>query len=183
MDATPTTKVRIVEGLKESFQLVEESITGLDAVACQQVFKGKWNIAQQLEHLLLSNQLVLKGLHFPKDQLMARFGRLERAPHSYITLKSFYLQTLKEKQVEAPPRFEAELDASYSLGKALTTWRDLAAAFQKVAAQWTAEELDTYTMMHPAIGLLSVREMLFFIIYHNAHHLLQIASIKAQLKQ
>lgn len=183
MDATPTTKVSIFEGLKESFQLVEESLTGMDAVACLQGFDGKWNIGQQLEHLLLSNQPVLKGLHFPKDQLMARFGRLERAPHSYLTLKSFYLQTLKEKQVKAPPRFEAQLDANYSLEKSLTTWRDLAAAFQEVAAQWTEEELDTYAMMHPAIGLLSVREMLFFVIYHNAHHLLQIEFIKEQLKQ
>lgn len=182
MDATPTTKTSIFEGLKESFQLVEESIAGLDAAACQQGFKGKWNIAQQLGHLRLSNQPVLKGLHFPKDQLMARFGRLERAAHSYLGLKIFYQQTLKEKQVKAPPRFEAEIDANYSVEQALSSWRDLEAAFQEVAAQWTEEELDTYTMMHPAIGLLSVREMLFFVIYHNAHHLLQIESIKAQLK-
>lgn len=182
MDATPTTKTSIFEGLSESFQVVEESFVGLDSTTCQEGFKGKWNIGQQLGHLLLSNQPILKGLHFPKDQLLARFGRLERTPHSYLSLKAFYLQTLKEKQVKAPPRFDPQLDADYSMDEALTTWRDLGTAFQEGAAQWTEEELDTYAMMHPAIGLLSIREMLFFIIFHNAHHLLQIESIKAKLK-
>lgn len=182
MNATPTTKISIFEGLAESFQVVEESFEGLDSATCQEGFDGKWNIGQQLAHLLLSNQPVLKGLHFPKDQLLDRFGRLERTPHSYLSLKAFYLQTLKEQQVKAPPRFDPQLDADYSLEQALTSWRDLGTAFQDVAAKWTEEELDHYAMMHPAIGLLSVREMLFFVIYHNAHHLLQIESIKAKLK-
>jgi len=179
MDATPTTKASVFEGLAESFQVVEESFVGLDSASCQEGFDGKWNIGQQLSHLLLSNKPILKGLHFPKDQLLARFGRLERAPHSYLSLKAFYLQTLKEQQVKAPPRFDPQPNADYSLEEALTTWRDLGTAFQQAAAQWTEEELDAYAMMHPAMGLLSVREMLFFIICHNAHHLLQIESIRA----
>ncbi len=182
MNATPTNKESIFEGLAESFQVVEESFAGLDSAACQSGFDGKWNIGQQLGHLLLSNKPILKGLHFPKDQLLARFGRLERTPHSYLSLKEIYLQTLKEKQIKAPPRFDPQPDADYSLEEALTTWRDLGTAFQEAAAQWTEEELDNYAMMHPAIGLLSIREMLFFIMYHNAHHLLQIEAIKAELK-
>lgn len=33
------------------------------------------------------------------------------------------------------------------------------------------EELDLYILPHPLLGKLTLREMLFFTIYHNRHHL------------
>lgn len=33
------------------------------------------------------------------------------------------------------------------------------------------EILDTYQIPHPIIGLISVREMIYFTLYHYKHHL------------
>jgi hypothetical protein len=36
--------------------------------------------------------------------------------------------------------------------------------------RWREEDLDYYRLPHPLLGKLTVREMLFFTVYHNYHH-------------
>lgn len=36
--------------------------------------------------------------------------------------------------------------------------------------RWREWQLDRLRLPHPALGNLTVREMLFFTIYHHAHH-------------
>jgi len=36
---------------------------------------------------------------------------------------------------------------------------------------WTETELDTYQLPHLLFGMMTMREMLFFTLYHNWHHL------------
>ena len=42
-------------------------------------------------------------------------------------------------------------------------------------ARWNEADLDRYRMPHPLLGLLTVREMLQFTVYHTAHHLSRVA--------
>lgn len=35
---------------------------------------------------------------------------------------------------------------------------------------WTEQDLDTVLLPHPLLGKLTVREMLYFTIYHAQHH-------------
>ena len=37
--------------------------------------------------------------------------------------------------------------------------------------KWKEEDLGKYLLPHPLIGKLTIREMLYFTIYHTAHHL------------
>lgn len=39
-----------------------------------------------------------------------------------------------------------------------------------VLPSWTEEELDNTNIVHPILGILSVREMLYFSLYHLYHH-------------
>ena len=181
MEATPTTKQSIFEGLAESFQIVDQSLGELMPGQCQVGFKGKWNIAQQMEHLILSNVPVLKALHLPKPQMRHMFGELDRKGQNFSDLKARYLQILSEQNIIPPARFQPKQEAVETLDAARTQWKEVSVGFQEVAAKWGEEELDDYVIPHPAMGNLSVREMLFFVIYHNAHHLRQIEEIKAEL--
>ncbi len=36
--------------------------------------------------------------------------------------------------------------------------------------RWSDAQLDRRCLPHPLLGKLSVREMLFFTLYHNLHH-------------
>ena len=105
MEATPTTKESIFEGLQESFQIVDQSIADLAPGEYQVGFEGKWNTAEQIEHLLLSNKPILKALHLPKAQLRQLFGKLDRTGQNFNELKASYLQVLREQGIKAPPRF------------------------------------------------------------------------------
>ncbi|MBX2870733.1 MAG: DinB family protein [Saprospiraceae bacterium] len=181
MEATPTTKQSIFEGLEESFQIVDQSLSELKPGECQLAFDGKWNASEQLEHLFLSNAAILKAIHLPKDQLRHMFGEMDHEGQNFNDLKARYLQVLREQGIKAPLRFQPRPETKKTLEEALAEWKKLGERFQEAASRWGEEELDRYVIPHPALGNLSVREMLFSAIFHNAHHLLQIEEIKSEL--
>jgi hypothetical protein len=40
-----------------------------------------------------------------------------------------------------------------------------------VKRNWGESELDSYILPHPILGKLTIREMLFFTLYHDTLHL------------
>ena len=40
-----------------------------------------------------------------------------------------------------------------------------------ITEKWKDEQLDHYQVKHPILGLLTMRELAYFTIYHNGHHL------------
>ena len=45
------------------------------------------------------------------------------------------------------------------------------AEFRAAAAAWNEDELDREALGHPLLGEMTVREMLFFFVVHERHHL------------
>lgn len=43
-------------------------------------------------------------------------------------------------------------------------------ALRGALEQWSEADLDRVRMPHPILGPLTVREMLFFTLYHDGHH-------------
>lgn len=41
---------------------------------------------------------------------------------------------------------------------------------------WRDADLDRYLLPHPLLGKLTLREMLFFTLYHNYHHVQSVAA-------
>ena len=41
---------------------------------------------------------------------------------------------------------------------------------------WREQDLDRYVLPHPLLGKLTLREMLFFTLYHNYHHVRNVAA-------
>jgi hypothetical protein len=41
--------------------------------------------------------------------------------------------------------------------------------------RWPERALDRHLLPHPLMGLLTIREMLAFTVYHTAHHLRRVA--------
>ena len=41
---------------------------------------------------------------------------------------------------------------------------------------WREADLDRYLLPHPLLGKLTIREMLFFTLYHNYHHVQSLAT-------
>ena len=52
----------------------------------------------------------------------------------------------------------------------LEQWSKASAELVETAGKWNDSNLDGYLLPHPLIGKVTIREMLFFTIYHNLRH-------------
>ena len=60
-------------------------------------------------------------------------------------------------------------------GQVIDRWRQASAALAASAGRWSEKALDRYQLPHPLLGNMTTRELLFFTVYHNAHHARRIA--------
>jgi hypothetical protein len=54
--------------------------------------------------------------------------------------------------------------------RSLTDLDETQAAVARALAGWSERALDRLRLPHPGMGPLTVREMAFFTLYHNTHH-------------
>ena len=132
-----------------------------------------WSPADNVRHLIKSNRPVAMALKIPRLFLLLRFGLTRRSSRSYSVLKATYYEALgsglKAGRFAAsaiPADQQTDERRRQELTKLSQTFSDLSAALQG----WSEKALDRLRLPHPGLGLLTVREMLLFTIYHNTHH-------------
>ncbi|THF69769.1 DinB family protein [Deinococcus sp. Arct2-2] len=125
-----------------------------------------WSPAHHLHHLIVSNQPVASALALPRDRLPAR--NATQPSRSYSDIRALYREVLATG-VKASGRFLP--DPQGTQAELLTEFRQTLDTLQAKLQGWNDVDLDAYTLAHPVLGPLSVREMLLFTLYHNAHHL------------
>lgn len=132
--------------------------------------KGKWSVGQNLEHLIRSLAPVNQALLLPGFVLRLLFGTPNRKPRTYQELVDRYKQKLaaggRASGRFVPPAIE--WNARDKKIEAFNRERD------KMIARlnsWSESKLDNYLLPHPLLGKLTLREMLFFSVYHIEHHL------------
>lgn len=112
----------------------------------------------------------------PKFLLTLRFGTRNRPERTYDELVAKYYQKLDEggqaSSAFIPPQIESEqkeqLLAQYEAEKIRLI---------KVLQKWSEKQLSTNIAPHPLLGKCTVRELLYFTICHNYHHLSSIKDI------
>lgn len=135
---------------------------------------GAWAPLDDLRHLVRVNAALVKGLGFPGPVLRVRFGRPARKAWSYERLAVLY-DALLSTGVRSPAPFEprsgvvAEREAYRQ--RVLEQWRSVNSELLERVGRLTERRADRTSLPHPGLGLLSVREMLFFTIHHDLHHL------------
>lgn len=131
----------------------------------------QWSPAHHLDHLTRSNSPVLKALTVARNRLprMSEGHTLRSA----LALRNLYQEALSSG-VKASGRYlpDPSGDQTAQLAEYGRTLDALSAAL----ADWSEADLDGYALLHPALGELSVREMLEFTLVHNEHHLKGVQS-------
>jgi hypothetical protein len=129
----------------------------------------KWTAGQQLDHIYLSVKPLVLAFGLPKFFIRLVFGKANRPGRTYEDLMKKYLIKL-EHGGRATARFIPKaiaLNEKEIISKALTkTVHALCLKIENVAEQ----DLDTCILPHPLLGKLTLREMLYFTIYHVRHH-------------
>lgn len=169
---------RIQHGLTASIQPLTQSQfdAGTDT---------SWSASGYLKHLILSNKPFVRGLSFPKDKLADRFGQSTQPPRSYDALVAMY-QSRLDDGIRAED-YEAVTPISYRLPEGITdekayfieVWNETHEKMFTELENWEDADLDKYQLPHPAINLISIREMLYFTIYHNNLHWNDIQAVIA----
>ncbi|HXB11783.1 MAG TPA: DinB family protein [Bacteroidia bacterium] len=128
---------------------------------------NKWSAAQIMEHLFLSVK-PLAGLFSSPQVMIEKWGKNTRATRNYDQIVS----ALREK-LDNGVGFQwnpIDLATEPTKGEQIIKFDIINEKFLERAALFTDEELDSYQLPHPLIGLLSVREFLDFTLYHNRRH-------------
>ena len=141
-------------------------------------FGESWSSADNLRHLIRSTIPLAQAFALPGVMLEARFGTPQRPSRSFGALRDDYLERLGvgvDAGDYAPPKVAPPADPA-------TYQRDLLVRSGKVLAdltaavtRWDEAKLDTYQLPHPLLGDLTLREMLFFTLYHYVHHQQNVA--------
>lgn len=167
----PRSKEEVLSSLKIGVEEVHAALLELSVKECFQKDGERWSAAENLQHLILSVVPLAKGLEMPKLTLRMMFGKSASDSRSFSNIIVVYKELLEKGAVatnryvpdEIPQTEEAKADL-------LHNWQRAGKRLLAAAEAWSEQDMDVYQLPHPLIGKMTVREMLFFTIYHNAFH-------------
>jgi hypothetical protein len=167
-------KTELITALKDSHQRIT---TWFIEIPVENFFARHgevWSPSDNVDHLIKSHKPISKALRLPKFTLKAMFGTPEKSSMSYKKLCQIYRDELA-KGAQASGRYlpNQENPGKYAEEKKqelLEQFSKAGTELVSVAEKWDENELDGYLLPHPLIGKLTIREMLFFTIYHNLRH-------------
>ena len=172
----PYSKPEIVERLREIQRGVTATVEAIPAARFDAGSAEVWSPAGYLKHLLLSVKPFAKAVTFPPDALKRRFGAPSRPSMPYADLVARYQARLDEgvraEDYDAilPTAFRMPDDIADVQAYLTGLWNEAHDRMIGGLAGWNEADLDGVQILHPAIGSISVREMLFFTISHNTLH-------------
>lgn len=164
----------IVESLQ---RLHAESDTYLSALPLDTFVRPqgrKWSPADHVRHLSKATYPLVRALSLPRALLFLRFGIQFRPSRPFSQIRAVYREQLDAGATAgrfAPAPQPVPPDARAWREDVMMSWRSAASALHAGIRLWPESSLDRFRLPHPVLGRLSVREMLFFTLYHNAHHL------------
>ena len=167
------TKETIIDVIKTSNQ---RAIDWFEAIPADQFFvrEGEvWSASDNVDHLIKAIKPIALALKMPRLGLQAMFGKADHSSRSYSEICEVYAAAIAKgaqaagrylpKQASPDRKREQKKEVLEQLDKANTSLR-------AGLGKWQEAELDQYQLPHPILGNLTIREMLFFVIYHTLRH-------------
>ncbi|MEO8633981.1 MAG: DinB family protein [Gemmatimonadales bacterium] len=136
-----------------------------------------WAPSEHIRHLSRSSRPLVTALGLPRFLLGLRFGRHRGPSRGFEGVRHRYLAALDAGATAGrftPPREPAPPDPVARRVDILSMWSRTTVDLTSAILRWPDAALDRYQLPHPVLGLLSVRDMLAFTVYHTAHHLRRI---------
>jgi len=169
LNSLAMTKTDIKSNLLKNHQHFIATIQSLPEEEFLLSVNNKWSAGQQLDHIYRSVQPMALALALPKFLLALIFGKANRPSKNYTELVEKYKTKLAAGY---------KVSAKYSPNDIVLSQRDslgqkLLGSINKVNKRidsFSEKDLDNYILPHPLLGKLTIREMLFFTIYHVQHH-------------
>lgn len=133
---------------------------------------GKWSPAQQLEHVYRSLRPIGFAMSLPRFIPLLLFGKSASGSRSYESLVEAYRLTL-EKGGKSPYLYTPG-KSPRNIERRKSALIGLATSMAGKLKKYSEDDLDSIRLPHPLLGKLTVREMLYFAVYHVVHHHRQV---------
>jgi len=162
-------RAQLIAELKLNHERFLARILALPAAQLDATRAGKWTPAQHVDHIQRATAPVAMALMVPKWFLRWRFGRPNRAVRDYDAL----VQRYKEKLADggrASGRFVPPVITASEVPRVAASVQRVIGTLVDRLDKWSGSDLDSYLLPHPLLGKITVREMLYFTIYHVQHH-------------
>lgn len=163
-------KEEVIKAITLQHNDFKETIIALDQQGFGFSWNQKWTPGQQLEHIKKSIIPVVLAFRLPRFILKYQFGVTNRPSRTYEALVARYLKALEGRTAVAPKQFRPLEVPFKTKQKQLKAYQKAVQKLIRVAQRCSEKDLDYYVIPHPLIGKLTLREMLFFCIYHVQHH-------------
>ncbi len=140
-----------------------------EAQFTQQV-DGKWSVAEVMQHLYLSARPVARLMAGPRE-VFDQWGNADRPSRHYEEIAAAYQKVLtfgNKAPASMSPRPE---DMEVTKQGMIDRFSAIYASLVEASEGWSDNDLNTFLIPHPVLGMLTVREMLYFTSTHTQHHL------------
>ncbi|MFN8529304.1 MAG: DinB family protein [Anaerolineae bacterium] len=141
---------------------------------------GTWSASGYLKHLILSVKPLAKGLKLGSEGVMRLSGTPDHPSRTYPDLVAVYQAgiaagvraELSPSVVPVNYRLPEGIEAGSAAEQTylIETWNEANDRLIAALEGWEDAQFDTHQLPHPAIGLLTVREILYFTVHHNTLH-------------
>lgn len=131
--------------------------------------EGKWSNGQHLDHLVRSVGPANLALGLPSFLLRLLFGTANRPSRPYAGLVEKYQAKLAAGG-RASGRFVPPPAEWMRRERLLQSLDHQVKRLAEKTCRLSEDQLDTLLLPHPLLGKLTLREMLYFTIYHAEHH-------------
>lgn len=163
-------KPQIISALTEKVDAFNNYILPLNKEQFEATPNYKWSAGQNLDHLIRAIKPLQLAYGLPKFALIILFGKTNRPSKTYDELVAKYKTKLaaggRASGPFIPPTIKFE-NKDELIKKYVEQKQKLISKIEKQSET----DLDKYILPHPLLGKVTLREMLYFTIHHNEHHL------------
>jgi hypothetical protein len=132
-------------------------------------YNNKWSAGQQLEHILLSLTPLTQAFMLPGFIIKVYFGKANRPGKTYDELVNKYVTKLQAGG-QATGNFVPKPVSLSQKEKLVKAVNNAVNKLNRQINSFSETQLDQLILPHPLLGKLTVREMIYFTIYHVEHH-------------
>ena len=163
-------KSQIIFALNENIDAFNNYIAHLTKEQFEVSLTGKWSAGQNLDHLIRAIKPLQLAYGLPKFALRILFGKTNRPSKTYDELVAKYKAKLAAGGRASGPFIPPFIDFEKK-DELLKKYNEQKQKLISKLEKQNEKDLDVYILPHPLLGKVTLREMLYFTIHHNEHHL------------
>jgi hypothetical protein len=163
-------KPEIISALHQKVDAFNNYIILLTKEQFEATPNGKWSAGQNLDHLIRAIKPLQLAYGLPKIALRIMFGKTNRPSKTYDDLVTKYKTKLAAGGRASGPFIPPTIGFEKK-DELIKKYNDQKQKLIEKIEKQIEKDLDVYILPHPLLGKVTLREMLYFTIHHNEHHL------------